>query len=96
MPYVLYQVLGTRAGGWTSLAHSDNRHLFRNRRSEISKAEWKCDQALGATINILAPDWVAFELVLFSMPSTSSVTSVSMNYASVAFVWLTTMAGLWF
>lgn len=54
------------------------------------------DQALGVTISILALAWIAFELVLFSMPSTLSVTSVSMNYASVAFVWLTTIAGLWF
>lgn len=46
MPYVLYQVLGTRAGSWTSLAHSDNRHLFQNRRSEISKAEWKLTRHL--------------------------------------------------
>lgn len=70
--------------------------LFQNRRSEVSKAEWNCGQFFGTIINILALAWIAFELVLFSMPATLPVTAVSMNYASVVFVGLTVLAFMWY
>ncbi|KAE8342221.1 hypothetical protein BDV24DRAFT_162774 [Aspergillus arachidicola] len=70
--------------------------LFYNKRSEVSKARWNCGRALGTTVNLIALAWIAFELVLFSMPSTLPVTPVSMNYASVVFVGFTTLAFSWY
>ncbi|KAF4612354.1 hypothetical protein D9613_003890 [Agrocybe pediades] len=40
----------------------------------------------GYAINIFAILWMAFEIVLFSMPAVIPVTQVTMNYASVVFV----------
>ncbi|GMG08878.1 unnamed protein product [Aspergillus oryzae] len=70
--------------------------LFYNKRAEVSKARWNCGRAVGTTVNVIALAWIAFELVLFSMPSTLPVTPVSMNYASVVFVGFTTLAFVWY
>ncbi|KAF9890411.1 hypothetical protein FE257_006079 [Aspergillus nanangensis] len=70
--------------------------LFYNRRVEVSKARWNCGSIIGTTVNLMALAWIAFELVLFSMPSTLPVTPVSMNYASVVFIGLTVMAFFWY
>jgi len=52
------------------------------RRNEVTQARWNLGQALGTLVNILALLWIAFELVLFSMPTALPVTPASMNYAS--------------
>jgi amino acid transporter len=70
--------------------------LFVDRRAEVKKAPWHCGRALGTTVNIISLAWIAFQLVLFSMPSVLPVTPVSMNYASVVFVGLTVMASVWY
>lgn len=41
---------------------------------------------MGWIVNVLGVLWIAFQLVLFSMPTVLPVTAVSMNYASVVLV----------
>ena len=55
-------------------------------RREVSRAAWSCRGPLGWCVNLLGVAWIAFELVLFSMPTALPVTAVSMNYASVVVV----------
>ncbi|KAK0829580.1 hypothetical protein LTR03_016178 [Friedmanniomyces endolithicus] len=38
-------------------------------RKEVNKARWNLGQTLGTIVNVLALVWIAFELVLFSMPT---------------------------
>ncbi|GAB7349731.1 hypothetical protein MBLNU459_g0467t1 [Dothideomycetes sp. NU459] len=66
------------------------------RRSEVRRARWRLGDALGYTVNVVALAWIAFELVLFSMPTALPVTSVSMNYASVVLVGFLALAGVWY
>ncbi|KAL3461014.1 amino acid/polyamine transporter I [Aspergillus heterothallicus] len=70
--------------------------LFHDRRAQVSKAPWNCGHVAGTAVNVVALVWIAFELVLFSMPGALPVTSVSMNYASVVFAGLTGIAGGWY
>lgn len=70
--------------------------LFYDRRAQVSKARWNCGNLLGTTMNLLALGWIAFELVIFSMPTVLPVTAVSMNYASVVFAGLTVLAAIWY
>lgn len=65
-------------------------------RSEVSKARWNCGPVFGVVVNVLSLLWIAFELVLFSMPTALPVTNVSMNYASVVFVSFMAIAGFWY
>ncbi|BCS17480.1 putative amino acid permease [Aspergillus puulaauensis] len=70
--------------------------LFYDRRAQVSKARWNCGNVLGSVLNLLALAWIAFELVIFSMPTVLPVTAVSMNYASVVFAGLTVLAAVWY
>ncbi|KAJ5466896.1 hypothetical protein N7475_004648 [Penicillium sp. IBT 31633x] len=65
-------------------------------REEVGKAAWNCGTIVGPVANVLALAWIAFELVLFSMPTALPVTSISMNYASVVFVGFMTISAIWF
>lgn len=49
-----------------------------NKRHEVSKARWNLGRIFGPIANVLALLWIAFELVLFSMPTALPVTAVSM------------------
>ena len=51
---------------------------------------------IGWPVNIVAVIWIAFELVLFSMPAVLPVTEVSMNYAIVVFVGFMALSGVWY
>ncbi len=55
-------------------------------RSAVSTARWRCPSSVGYFVNGVSVAWVAFQLVLFSMPAALPVTRESMNYASVVFV----------
>lgn len=55
-------------------------------RSEVVHARWNLGQIAGTVVNTIALLWIAFELVLFSMPTALPVTATSMNYASVVLV----------
>ncbi|KAJ5587903.1 uncharacterized protein N7459_003668 [Penicillium hispanicum] len=65
-------------------------------REEVSHAPWNCGPIVGTTVNVLALVWIAFELVLFSMPTALPVTPVSMNYASVVFVGFMAISAVWY
>ncbi|KAF9887458.1 hypothetical protein FE257_010175 [Aspergillus nanangensis] len=69
--------------------------LFHGRR-EVSQAHWCCGPIVGPIVNVVALCWIAFELVLFSMPTALPVTSVSMNYASVVFVGFMAISAFWY
>lgn len=47
-------------------------------------------------MNVVALCWIAFELVLFSMPTALPVDEVTMNYASVVLVGFMAIAGVWY
>ncbi|EME83304.1 uncharacterized protein MYCFIDRAFT_72235 [Pseudocercospora fijiensis CIRAD86] len=65
-------------------------------RKAVSQARWKLQYGLGLVCNVIALAWIAFELVLFSMPTALPVTEVSMNYASVVLVGFGTIAAAWY
>lgn len=65
-------------------------------RREVSRAPWNCGTIVGWTVNLLSLAWIAFELVLFSMPTALPVTSVSMNYASVVIVGFFAISVAWY
>lgn len=67
-----------------------------NRRAEVNHAKWNCGNLIGSIVNVLALAWIAFELVLFSMPTALPVTRVSMNYASVVFVGFMAISAVWY
>lgn len=67
-----------------------------NGRKEVMSAPWNCGMYLGTFVNVVALAWIAFELVLFSMPTSLPVTAVSMNYASVVFVGFLAIAAVWY
>lgn len=65
-------------------------------REEVAKAPWTCGGIVGRFVNVVALAWIAFELVLFSMPTALPVTAVSMNYASVVFVGFMAISAVWY
>ena len=65
-------------------------------REEVTKARWKLPRGVGWVVNSIAVAWIAFECVLFSMPTALPVTQVSMNYASVVLVGFMALAGIWY
>ncbi|KAJ5946710.1 hypothetical protein N7454_003549 [Penicillium verhagenii] len=67
-----------------------------NGREEVNNAPWTCGMVAGSFFNIVALAWIAFELVLFSMPTALPVTPVSMNYASVVFVGFMAISAVWY
>jgi len=70
--------------------------LLWNRRVEVSQARWNCGPVIGPIVNILAMVWIAFEVILFSMPTALPVTAISMNYASVVFVGFGVISAFWY
>ena len=66
------------------------------RRREVSQARWNCGPIIGPIVNIIALSWIAFETVLFSMPTVLPVTSVSMNYASVVLSGFLAISAFWY
>ena len=66
------------------------------KRAQVSQAQWKLPSAIGTTANIVAICWIAFETVLFSMPTVLPVTEVSMNYASVVLCGFLAIAAAWY
>ena len=65
-------------------------------RVQVSRAAWRLPSALGSTANIVALVWIAFETVLFSMPTALPVTKVTMNYASVVLCGFLAIAAVWY
>ena len=51
---------------------------------------------MGLCVNFVAIAWVAFELVLFSMPTTIPTTPEFMNYAIVVFTGFLTISAVWY
>lgn len=67
-----------------------------HKRAAVSQARWRLPGIVGPSVNIIALFWVAFEVVLSSMPTALPVTEVSMNYASVVFVGFLALSGIWY
>ncbi|KAJ5714241.1 uncharacterized protein N7483_011422 [Penicillium malachiteum] len=67
-----------------------------NGREEVKNAPWNCGNVSGYFVNVVALAWIAFELVLFSMPTALPVTATSMNYASVVFVGFMAISAIWY
>ena len=65
-------------------------------RSQVSQARWKLPSIVGLVANVVALCWIAFEVVLFSMPTVLPVTKVTMNYASVVLVGFLSIAAVWY
>ena len=65
-------------------------------RAQVSHARWKLPSIVGVVANVVALCWIAFEVVLFSMPTVLPVTKVSMNYASVVLMGFLTIAAAWY
>lgn len=70
--------------------------LIGDRRKEVNQAKWNCGNLVGTIVNIVALVWIGCEVVLFSMPSTLPVTTVSMNYASVVLVGFGVLSAGWY
>jgi amino acid transporter len=65
-------------------------------RREVNSARWTLGPLFGTITNVIAVLWIAFEVVLFSMPTVLPVTEVTMNYASVVLVGFLALAGVWY
>lgn len=65
-------------------------------RREVARARFHCGRVVGTVVNVVALAWIAFELVLFSMPTALPVDEVTMNYASVVLVGFMAIAGVWY
>lgn len=65
-------------------------------RREVASAPFHFAAPLGWTINVISVLWIAFQLVLFSMPTALPVTVVSMNWASVVFVGFILLSALYY
>lgn len=65
-------------------------------RKQIFGARWNCGPILGPIVNGIALIWIAFELVLFSMPTARPVTNQGMNYASVIIVGFMFLSAVWY
>ncbi|KAL8774139.1 MAG: hypothetical protein Q9209_001247 [Squamulea sp. 1 TL-2023] len=67
-----------------------------SRRIQVSQARWKLPTLIGTTANVVALCWIAFEVVLFSMPTVLPVDKTTMNYASVVLMGFMTIAAVWY
>jgi amino acid transporter len=67
-----------------------------DKRVEVSQARWNCGPVIGPIANVISLVWIAFEVVLFSMPTAIPVTATSMNYASVVFVGFGVISAFWY
>lgn len=89
--FVSVGVMGLAMGYLVPIAIS-----LATRRREVALARWRLRPAVGVAVNVVALLWIAFELVLFSMPQTLPVTAASMNYASVVFVGFAVISATWY
>ena len=55
------------------------------KRSEVNTAAWTCGKRFGLVFNVISLAWIAFQMILFSMPTVLPTTEQSMNYAIVVF-----------
>ncbi|KAK3389330.1 amino acid/polyamine transporter I [Podospora didyma] len=67
-----------------------------HRRREVNAARWTMGPTIGWPVNLIAVLWIAFETILFSMPTVLPVTEVTMNYAIVVFAGFMALSGLWY
>ncbi|KAI2632493.1 amino acid transporter [Hypomontagnella submonticulosa] len=67
-----------------------------HKRKEVNSARWTMGMYLGQVVNVLAVLWIAFEVILFSMPTALPVTEVSMNYAIVVFAGFMVLSAIWY
>ncbi|KAK3318995.1 amino acid/polyamine transporter I [Apodospora peruviana] len=65
-------------------------------RREVNNARWTMGAIVGWPVNILACLFIAFECVLFSMPSLLPVDEVTMNYAIVVFFGFMVLSAVWY
>lgn len=70
--------------------------LFWNKRVQVNQARWNCGPVIGTIVNLVAVAWIAFEVVLFSMPTALPVTAVSMNYSSVILMGFMALSAVWY
>lgn len=70
--------------------------LLWNKRREVNHAKWNCGPVIGPIVNVVALLWIAFEVVLFSMPQALPVAPVSMNYASVVWAGFMAISAAWY
>ena len=70
--------------------------LVTDKRHQVSQARWNVGSVIGPLVNFIALVWIAFEVVLFSMPTALPVTDVSINYASVVFVGFGVISAGWY
>lgn len=66
------------------------------KRTAVSTAQWRLGPVVGPIVNVIALAWIAFEVVLFSMPTALPVTSISMNYASVVWIGFLALSAVWY
>ncbi|KAI0025928.1 amino acid transporter [Xylariomycetidae sp. FL0641] len=66
------------------------------RRTEVNAAKWSLGRVFGPVVNCLAVAWIAYEVVLFSMPTALPITPVSMNYAIVVFAGFLALSAVWY
>jgi amino acid transporter len=69
--------------------------MFHARR-EVDAARWHMSSLIGWVVNAIAVLWIAFEVVLFSMPTALPVTEVTMNYAIVVFCGFMFLSAVWY
>lgn len=67
-----------------------------SKRVQVSQARWKLPAGVGTVANVVALCWIAFEVVLFSMPTTLPVDRTTMNYASVVLMGFMAFAAVWY
>lgn len=65
-------------------------------RKEVNSAKWTMGRNLGLGVNVLAVAWIAFEVVLFSMPTALPVNEVTMNYAIVVFAGFMVLSAIYY
>lgn len=65
-------------------------------RKAVSTARWRCPNTIGYILNAISVAWIAFQLVLFSMPAPLPVAVNSMNYASVVLVGFMLISAVYF
>ena len=70
--------------------------LFWNKREQVNQARWNCGPVIGTIVNVIALIWIAFEVVLFSMPTALPVTAITMNYSSVILMGFMTISAVWY
>lgn len=65
-------------------------------RKDVNDARWTMGKSMGWVVNSISLLWIAFETVLFSMPTTLPVTTVTMNYAVVVLMAFMVISAVWY